>query len=88
MNKTIAAFARQQIKANLALCSEGERDIFLRMYSHKDLARPIGDAVDAMPDDKLDWALSQTENTLRKSAAKAALTTALAATSIKGIGDE
>lgn len=71
MNKTIAAFARQQIKVNLALCSEGERSIFMRMYSPKDLARPFGDAVDAMPDDKLDWALSQTENTLRKASAKA-----------------
>lgn len=70
MNATLAAYARQQIKTNLSACSEGQRSIFMRMYSHKDLDRSLADAVDALPADKLDWALSQTENTLRKNARK------------------
>lgn len=69
MNKTIAKFARDQIKAKLALCTEQQQHVFKQMYSHKDLARSIDEAVDAMPDDKLDWALTQIEKTLEKVAA-------------------
>lgn len=66
MNKTIAAFARQSIKDNLSALTDEQQGIFMRMYSHKNLDRPFKEAVDDMPDDKLDWALSQTENTLKK----------------------
>ena len=73
MNQTLAAFARQKIKESLALCTEDQRGIFLRMYSPKNLDRSVSDAVDSMPDDKLDWALSQAQNTLKKTGVTPAL---------------
>lgn len=68
MNKTLSAFARQQLKEGLAQCSEAQRHLFKQMYSHKDLQRPIDEVVEAMPDDKLDWAMQQVESTLAKRA--------------------
>jgi hypothetical protein len=66
MNKELSRFARQQLKEGLALCSEGQQLIFKRMYSHKNLELPINDVVDAMPDDKLDWAMTQVARTIFK----------------------
>jgi len=40
--------------------------MFKRMYSHKNLDLPINEVVDNMPDDKIDWAMQQCQNTLNK----------------------
>lgn len=69
MNKTLSAFARQQLKENLAKCTDAQNHLFKQMYSHNDLNKPINDVVDAMPDDKLDWSMQQVEQTLTKQAA-------------------
>lgn len=69
MNKILSKFARDWLKANLATCTEGQRGVFKRMYSHKNLSCPVDYAVDAMPDDKLDWAMQQVEQTVTKNAA-------------------
>jgi len=66
MNKTLEKFARDTLKSNLAKCSEGELLTFKRMYSHGDLGKDINLVVDSMEPDKLDWAMSQVENTLAK----------------------
>ena len=66
MNNTISAFARQQIKDGLHQLTEKQQLLFKRMYSHEDLDKPIDDVVDDMPDSKLDWALQQVENSLKK----------------------
>ena len=68
MNSTLSAFARQQLKVGLAQCTEAQRLLFKRMYSHQSPDRPIDSVVDAMPDGKLDWAMQQVERTLAKAA--------------------
>lgn len=54
---------RTEIKRILAKLPDGNRNIFMRMYSHEDLARDINEVVDTMPAKKLNWALQQAENT-------------------------
>ena len=66
MNNTIEQFTREEIKNGLTLLPEGWTLMFKRMYSHKDLDANINDIVDNMPAEKLDWALSQVENSLAK----------------------
>jgi hypothetical protein len=66
MNKQLQEFARQEIKAGLSLLPESHRIIFRRMYSHKDLSKDINLVVDDMPDDKLDWAMQQVQNSINK----------------------
>ncbi len=68
MNKIIAKFARDQLKLKLATCTDKQQHTFKQMYSHTDLDKSIDEVVDCMQDTKLDWALSQVENTLEKSA--------------------
>ena len=68
MNATIAQFARKQIKAGLVLLPEGWQNKFKLMYGKIDMT--VDDVVNKMPDTKLDWALSQVENSLRKATAK------------------
>jgi hypothetical protein len=68
MNETLSQYARQQLKLGLSQCTEQQQMLFKRMYSHKDLEKPIDDVVDAMPDDKLDWAMQQVERTLERAA--------------------
>lgn len=66
MNQQLQQFARQTLKDGLAKLSEDSQLVFKRMYSHRDLAKPINDVVDDMPPEKLDWAMQQVENSLRK----------------------
>jgi len=66
MNSTLSAFARRNLRDNLALCTAREQLLFKRMYSHLDLDKPINDVVDAMPDEKLDWAMQQVQRTVDK----------------------
>jgi len=66
VNEQMQQFARDQIKDGLSKCTSGERNLFKRMYSHQDLDATIEDAVDAMDEDKLDWAMQQISRTLAK----------------------
>lgn len=71
MNQTIARFARQQIVAGLNRLSPNHRHTFALMYGRLGGRRSIADAaamsveaiVAEIPDEKLDWALQQVENT-------------------------
>ena len=66
MNEELQEFARKKLKEGLAKCTEGEQRLFKQMYYYPNLEAPIGEAVDAIPEDKLSWAMKQVENTLKK----------------------
>lgn len=66
MNKSISDFTRQQIKEGLKQLPDNWQMMFKRMYSHNNLDCDIVTVVDNMLDEKLDWALSQVENSLKK----------------------
>jgi len=66
MNKTVVNFIREEIKKGLAQLEDKNRLLFNRMYSHDNLERPVNEVVDDMPEEKLNWALTQVENSLRK----------------------
>ena len=66
MNKTISKMCRITLQEMLRLCTEEQQLFFKRMYSPSNLELPINEVVDQMEDEKLDWAISQCESTLRK----------------------
>jgi hypothetical protein len=72
MNGYLSAYARKFLKDGLAQLPERNQLIFKRMYSHKNLDKPIDAVVDAMPDDKLDWAMMQVQRTLDEQPARIA----------------
>ena len=66
MNKTVDSFIRKELKDGLAKLPESNQMMFKRIYSHLDLDESINNIVDFMPDEKLNWALTQVENSLKK----------------------
>lgn len=74
MNKQLQAFARANLKENLALLPTEWQRKFKLMYgmSHEQRsvsaaeAMSVSDIVDAMPAEKLDWAMQQVESSVRK----------------------
>ncbi len=63
---------RNQIKQGLASCTEEQVGIFKRMYSHKDLEKPIDQVVDDMFIPQLKHALRQVETTVASNGEKEA----------------
>ena len=66
MNNQLQEFARRELKDGLAKLPESNQLLFKRMYSHKDLDKPIDDVVDSMDYDKLDWAMQQVQRSIDK----------------------
>jgi hypothetical protein len=66
MNKTVLDFTRQKIIEGLKQLPKDWVKLFNRMYNHKNLDSSIEDTVIAMPDEKLDWALTQVENSIKE----------------------
>lgn len=66
MNKTVVRFMREQIKKGLDKLEDKHRLFFKRMYSQAIMSKSINDIIDNMPEQKLDWALTQIENTLKE----------------------
>lgn len=64
MNKQLQTFAKQSLKAGLIQLPKNWQMLFKRMYSHKNLKANISDVIDAIPEDKLDWAMQQVEKSL------------------------
>lgn len=64
MNKQLEEFARNTLKTDLAKCTDKEKDVFIRMYSPGQTPQFINDVVNTMPVEKLDWAMTQVQNTL------------------------
>jgi hypothetical protein len=75
MNQTAADFYRKQILEGLKTLPRESVDLFKRMYAVDERGytaqdateRDIESVVAKMPDEKLDWALSQVEATCKKS---------------------
>jgi hypothetical protein len=70
MNKHLQAFARNFIKERLKQLPAEQQLFFNRMYSHLKLDRTVDEAVDAMPADKLSWAMEQVETSYTDGVAK------------------
>jgi hypothetical protein len=66
MNSIEVAILNTLIRDKIILCNEAQQLMFKRMYSHKNLDKPILEVVDELPIEKLKQALSQIENTLKK----------------------
>ena len=64
MNNELQNFAKDYLKDNLAKCSVEQRYIFRLMYGYNKPELTINEIVDAMPEDKLDWAMDQVKRTL------------------------
>jgi hypothetical protein len=77
MNEQLKSYARRSLKDGLAQLPETWHQKFKLMYARdggrrsveESLAMPINEVVDMMPEDKLGWAMSQVENSLKKLAA-------------------
>ena len=72
MNERLQKFARDELKAGLATCTEGQQRLFKQMYAHGKMHLPIDAAVDAMPEDKLSWVMDQVQKTLDKKTSRTA----------------
>ncbi len=59
-----------KIKELLILCAEPQQLMFKRMYSAKNLELPLNEVVDNMENDRLEWALSQIETTIKNNQKK------------------
>lgn len=66
MNDKLQEFARGELKAGLSMLPDSNHMIFKRMYSPNNLDADINDVVDIMPEDRLDWAMRQVENSIKK----------------------
>ena len=66
MNKTMREFARNNIKVGLAKLPEKWQMRFKQMYLPDNLDADVNDVVDATPEEKLDWAMQQIQNSLEK----------------------
>lgn len=63
--KAVEAAARDALHALVAVCTDGQRDLFRRMYDHQGKhERPV----DGIPFERLDNAFCQVELTLAKNA--------------------
>ena len=66
MNTQIQDYVRKELKEGLEKLPENWQLIFKRMYSHKNLEASIEEVVNNVPEEKLDWALTQVQNSLAK----------------------
>lgn len=64
MNKPVLEFMRSEILDKLESCTEPQKLLFKRMYSHKNLERPLSEIVQAIPEDNLELAMNQVFRTL------------------------
>lgn len=72
MNPELQNFAREYLKTTLVTLPEKNQRMFKSMYGRLDGKRsleeahemPIEAIVDEIPDNELDWAMTQTSNTL------------------------
>lgn len=65
MNKELESFARKSLRAGLLKCTEEEKGLFKRMYSHRNLEKDIDEIVNCMDVEKLDYAMTQVSNTIK-----------------------
>lgn len=66
MNKTLEKTARTLILEGLAKLNAENVMLFKRLYSRHDLNKSVDVVVAELPAEKLDWALTQVENTVER----------------------
>jgi hypothetical protein len=66
MNQQLKEFARATLKEGLAQLPEDWQMLFKKLYSRDNLERSMNEMVDRIPEDKLDWAMCQVENSIHK----------------------
>jgi len=66
MNNILQKFARDTLKAGLAQLPSSNQYVFKCMYSFNNLDKDINDVIDTIPAEKLDWAMTQVQNSLDK----------------------
>ena len=66
MNKNALKFYKKEILEGLEKLPEDCQMKFKRMYSHSNLNKELKDIINDMPEDKLDWALTQVNNSINK----------------------
>jgi hypothetical protein len=74
MNPILEKFARDYLKINIVFLPDGQQNVFKLMYGTKNgkinvdeaKKRPILEVVQEMEKDKLDWAMTQVESSLKK----------------------
>ena len=69
MNQQLQSYARETLKQGLAQLPSEWQLIFKRMYAHNHLEWNINQVVDNMSEDKLDWAMQQVDNSIKKHSA-------------------
>jgi hypothetical protein len=65
-NQTLIEKGREILKELLSQCTEKQQRRFKQMYAYPHLDMPINEAVDRMDPNKIDCAISQCENTIRR----------------------
>lgn len=74
MNEQLQQFARRTLKEGLAQLPPSWQNMFKLMYRRQNGTRsveltqqiPLEEIIDNMPYDKLDWAMTQVSNSLKK----------------------
>lgn len=74
MNKELRDFGIQRLREGLDELPEGSRTLFKRIYANNGngcsqdeaLTMPIEEALEGIPDEKIDWAMQQVQRTLDK----------------------
>lgn len=74
MNDALKAYAQENLRDGLAKLPSDWQDKFKLMYARDNgrrsvedaLAMPIDDVLSEIPDEKLDWAMQQVQNSLNK----------------------
>lgn len=68
MNKTFKKLCTQALKTSLKELPDNQFAVFKKMYSPRNQDLTVDECVDQMPDDRLDWAMTQVENSIAKNA--------------------
>lgn len=94
MNQQLQEFARNKLLEGLAQLPGGWQERFNLMYARDNGRRSVEDAkamsisavVAQMPEDTLDWALTQVQNSLNKQSKESTMTTTAQAPQSESIG--
>lgn len=62
----ITSISKDMLKNLLSKCTEAQQLQFKKMYCHRNLELSIDDSVEQMDESKIDWAITQAENTINK----------------------
>lgn len=66
MNEALQDFAKKEILNGLKQCTKKQVQTFRQMYAYKNPDWTIKQVVESILEDKLDWAMQQVANTIKK----------------------